>query len=358
MAVIVFIVFIWLCAEAVKDAHSSPGGGRGAPGGGPRLPQYGAVDHLRDRYRDSWRRATDDLVAKRDRRADRRRASGRDDRSWWQRAQDRYADRQQERRRRREEQRQHETHEPTPTPQPQRPLFPDPTPKPAPEAPPAGPDPPEPDAQVIRFRPRVVTDPPTPQPETPDEPTGTPDSPTTPSTKGADMSGEVLDHETHIAELDRTIAELEAGIDLCDVVISTSSALRGQVDDLQSKYGPVAAATQTRADHLQALHVDQTTAGHAAEGADALDPNAVARYHDEAEAIEAGAKSLRERLEKALELAKAERAEAIRRYADAQETVKNDLSGDATYLGGNGGTSTATAAPAPQQQPEPAGATR
>lgn len=169
-------------------------------------------------------------------------------------------------------------------------------------------------------------------------------------------TGEVNNHEQHIAELDATIKELEQGIDLCNAVIGTSTTLRGQVDELQSKYGPVAAAAQTRADHLTAMHVDQTTTGHAAEGADALDPNAVNRYHDEAENIEAGAKALRERLEKALESAKAERAEAIKRYADAQETVNSDLSGDATYLGGgNGGTSTTTA-PAPQ--PEPAGASR
>lgn len=170
--------------------------------------------------------------------------------------------------------------------------------------------------------------------------------------------GEVPNFETHEAELLKVIKECEEGIDLCNVVVNTSTTLRGQVDDLQSKYGPVATATQTRADHLQGRQIDAETQSHAAEGADALDPNAVANYHDEAENIEKGAQGLRERLERAKAAAEAELANIRRRYADAAETTNRDLGGDGSYLG-NGGTATSgtTTAPAPAQ-PEPAGATR
>lgn len=187
------------------------------------------------------------------------------------------------------------------------------------------------------------------------------------------LTGEIPDHEHHMAQLDATERELREGMDLCNVVVSTSSTLRGQVDDLQAKYGPVATATQTRAEHLQALNVDQTTTGHAAEGADVLDANAVTAYHDEAANIEAGAEALRQRLETALAKLQEERAEAIKRYADAAETVKNDLSGNATYLGGNGGGGSGPAYGTPgaaagtwtqnsdgnwDHEPEPAGASR
>lgn len=332
MEILLFIGLVWAVVRGMSD--DTPGGSRPAQ---RRVDKYGMWDHLADLWSDSWIRETDKTISKRDARARAKAAGEPQPPGWWRRrrdaAEDRLAARWEARR----------------PPSPAEPGA-APTPRPEPERPRVRvqPRPAEPAAAANGTKPPDSTTKPDPAEAKP------PATPTTTSAGGTTMTGptgEVVNHETHIAELDATIAELRAGIDLCNAVEGTSTTLRGQVDDLQSKYGPVASAAQTRADHLQAMNVDATTTGHAAEGADALDPNAVTRYHDEAENIEAGARSLRDRLERALAAAEAERAEAIRRYADAQDTVNTDLGGNTSYLGGNSGG--ASGAPGAQQSGSP-----
>lgn len=355
----IFIV-IWLMAVGVKAVVEELTTGRSRPagpaGGGPRLPKYGVFDRMADSYRDSMRRSTDNMIARRDARDAARRAGAAPPPTRWQRAEDRLAERWEQRRR---------TQQPAPPPPPPRPLFPDPT------GPATAPTPPPPDVTVatdptpVKVRPRPpdpVSAPPAPEPETPEPtpdptPAEQPAQPDTTASTGEPMgqpSGEVVNHETHIAQIDQQIDQIKKGIDLTQAALVASREARARVDEVQAIYGPVATSAQAHTDHLAALNLDSTTQGHAAEAADALTPGKVDGYYDAAEAIEKGLEALLKALEQALASKEAERAEAVKRYADAQDTVNSNLGGDSTYLN-NGGSATATTTQA-QPQPEPAGA--
>lgn len=182
---------------------------------------------------------------------------------------------------------------------------------------PAG-DPPQPDSQPRHAAPE------------PDQGGSTMTAPT----------GEVVNYETHVAELKAEIAEQRRTLDLLDAAVKSCAETKARVDEAQQHLQASAGAAQTKQEHLQGLHLDGTTVAHAATATEALSPNRVNDLYEHVEAMEAELQKRRGDAADALASMEAELQHVQAKHGDHHAHVASELSGDARYLDSGTGTTT------------------
>jgi hypothetical protein len=348
------LLIVWLVSKAVNDAkldHTYARQGMVSPrleakygsrdAAQARVAKYGIFDHLRDAWRDSWARRTDAMIAARNARAaDGGRTTFRD---------------------RIRAARDVVDAPPPPAAAPattatadppavpaQRSADPDPAPPtpgpPADPAPPADPTGPEPS---IRFDP----DPDEPVDTDPDPTNAAPAPGAADSTSGGTVTtptGEVVNFETALADLDARIPQVQAQIDAADAALASIAQAKASIETLQTNYEPTAAASANAMDSKAALNLDGTTMGHAGTAVDAMPVGAVNDLYEAMEQVEQETQVRRDQAVTALASLEAEREHLIATYADANDTVAGNLGGDSRFLDGAGGTNGGSANAASQ----------
>lgn len=223
--------------------------------------------------------------------------------------------------------------EPIPTPQP-------------PSAPPAGLAVPPPSTQL-------PVEPATAEPGTvPDSA----DTPTTPSGETVTPTGEAVNYETAVAELEALEKEQQAHLDSCVAALSHIEGAKTQIDTMQSSYRTSAEAAGSMHEHLAAMNLDGVTLSHTGTIADAMPPNAVDAWFAQLEEMEATAKERRDAAEAALGATQAALGTIQSKYGDAHATVAGELGGNAAFLD-SGGTTTSVGGGGDNSASGPAGAT-
>lgn len=164
-------------------------------------------------------------------------------------------------------------------------------------------------------------------------------------------TGEVLNYETAIAEIDAEIEEVQKQVDSAQAAKASLAEAKANVDAMQRNYQATAQAAQSKLDHEAALGLDSTTLGHAGTTVDALPPNAVDALYEQIESMEAEVGDRLKQSETALGSLEAERKHLVETYGEEAGKVASHLGGDPTFLGSGGQTST-------PNQPEPVGASR
>lgn len=185
---------------------------------------------------------------------------------------------------------------------------------------------------------RPAPDLPAPSPE--DPPAGeTPTGETQPDREEAPVTaptGEAVNYETTLSEIDAMVADTQGRLDSATVVVGKIAEAKAAVDQMQQTYQRSADAARSKLDHESALGLDSTTLGHASDAADALPPNAVSDMFDQLEAVEQVATARVEAEQQALESLEAERAHLVATYGDAHDTVASNLGGDSRFLNSSG----------------------
>jgi hypothetical protein len=150
-------------------------------------------------------------------------------------------------------------------------------------------------------------------------------------------TGEVVNYETALAEIDAAIADVTTRIDADQAALASIAETKAAIDVVQTNYQATATAAQTKLDHEAALNLDGTTLGHAGDTVDAMPPNAVEGLYDQAEAMELLIQARLDADEVALASLEAERAHLIATYGDAHATVAGNLGGDSRFVSSDGG---------------------
>lgn len=167
---------------------------------------------------------------------------------------------------------------------------------------------------------------------------GTTPPPTRPNPTGRGKpvtapTGEAVNYETTIAELDKLIAELQKQVDSLTAALAKVEGAKNDIGDAQGGYRVAAAAAAGILDHLAALNLDATTLGHLGAIKDSLPASAVDTLLEMLEEVE---QLLKERLAAAvtaLEAAEAAKAHVVAQYSAAHETVAGNLGGDPRFVG-------------------------
>lgn len=159
-------------------------------------------------------------------------------------------------------------------------------------------------------------------------------------------TGEAVNYETTVAELEAQIREQQAHLDQCLAAEQAAETLASAVDGMQCTYRGLSDAAANTHDHLAAQNLDGTTLASTGDTADALPPGRVDEMLDYVEQIKAVAAERRAAAEAALAATTAALDHIQRTYGDAHETVAGNLSGDAGFLhsGGPSGVSPAAGA--------------
>jgi hypothetical protein len=341
VGIVVFVLLVWLMSRAVKDAHIDHTYAKqgmvsprmearygGKDRASARVAKYGFTDHLRDNWRDLWARRTDAVVAARNARA----ANG--GRPRWR---DRVAaaDAALTARRLTPETQpvpRQRTEHPVllgdggmTTPVAQQPQPPDDTTASPAEPAPAEPDTPTTPAEPAQTSPAADTTSPIANP-----------APTNGGTPMTAATGEAVNYEMTVAQIDAMIAEVQTRIDADNAALTAMAEVKTAVDAMQQNYQSNAEAAATKLDHETALNLDGTTLGHAGTTVDALPVGAVDGLYDRVEEMELETRRRLEQDEIALAALEAERAHLIATYGDAHATVAGNLGGDSRFLDGGG----------------------
>lgn len=169
----------------------------------------------------------------------------------------------------------------------------------------------------------------------PPEPAIEPLNPTAGGTVTA-PTGEAVNYETTVAELEALAREQRLHLDACIAAHAALVAAKGYIGDMQDSYRASSAAAASTHEHLESLHLDGVTLAHTGTTADAMPAGAVDTYFDQLEAMEAMAEQRRDAAEAALQATEAALANIQAKYGDAATTVAGDLSGDSRFLDGGG----------------------
>lgn len=145
-------------------------------------------------------------------------------------------------------------------------------------------------------------------------------------------TGEAVNYETTIAELDALIAYLRQWLEALTVALAKLEEAKNHVSDSQDGYRPAAKAAPSILEHLAALHLDAHTLGLISAIAEAMPASAVDEILALLEEAEAKLKSLRDAAATALEAAEAAKAHVVSQYSAAHETVAGNLSGDSRFV--------------------------
>lgn len=195
------------------------------------------------------------------------------------------------------------------------------------------------------------------------EPTSPDPSPSTspeplPATGGTMTAptGEAVNYETTVNELEAQAAVQREHVDACAVAVKAMDEAAAAVDGMQETYRSASAAAASHLDHLTNLNLDGTTVGHVGDTADALPAGVVDTWFTQIEEVKSAAEQRLQAAEAALAATEAALAHVQATYGDANATVAENLGGDSRFLdsgGGAGAATHATGAAAPAT-PEPA----
>jgi hypothetical protein len=149
-------------------------------------------------------------------------------------------------------------------------------------------------------------------------------------------TGEAVNYETTVNELEKLIHEQRQHLDSCIAAQGCIAAAKGAIGDMQDSYRASSAAAGSTHEHLAAKHLDGVTLAHTGTTADAMPAGAVDSYYDQLEVMEEMARQRREAAEVALHSTEAALANVQAKYGDAHATVAGDLSGDSSFLDSGG----------------------
>jgi hypothetical protein len=146
-------------------------------------------------------------------------------------------------------------------------------------------------------------------------------------------TGEAVNYETTIAQLDALIAYLQKWLDALTAALAKLEAAKNDVTDAQDGYKQAAKAAASIQEHLAALHLDAHTLGLISAIAEAMPASAVDEVLALLEEAEVKLRSLRDNAATALEAAEAAKAHVVAQYSAAHETVQGNLGGDSRFVG-------------------------
>jgi hypothetical protein len=145
-------------------------------------------------------------------------------------------------------------------------------------------------------------------------------------------TGEAVNYETTIAELEALIKEQRLHLDSCIAAQAALAAAKGHIGDMQESYRASSSAAASTHEHLASLHLDGATLGGTGTTVDAMPAGAVDTYFDQLEVMEEMARVRREAAEVALHSTESALANIQSKYGDAATTVAGELSGDSRFL--------------------------
>lgn len=151
-------------------------------------------------------------------------------------------------------------------------------------------------------------------------------------------TGEAVNYETTVAELEALATEQRGHVDSCAAALKAIEAAAAAINNMQESYRASSAAAATTAEHLGAKNLDGTTLAHAGTTADAMPAGVVDAMYDQLEALAAEARARLADAEVALGSTEANRDHIVATYGDAHATVAGNLSGDSSFLDSGGGT--------------------
>jgi hypothetical protein len=161
-------------------------------------------------------------------------------------------------------------------------------------------------------------------------------------------TGEAVNYETTVSELEALANEQRGHVDHCQAAAAAIGQAKASINDMQVSYRVSSAAAASATDHLAAKNLDGVTLANAGTTADAMPAGAVDQMYDQLEAMEAEASARLADAEIALSSTEANLAHVQATYGDAHATVAGNLSGDASFLDSGG-----SAAPAPMASAQP-----
>jgi hypothetical protein len=151
-------------------------------------------------------------------------------------------------------------------------------------------------------------------------------------------TGEAVNYETTIAELEKLAAEQRLHVDSCAAALAHIQAASGAIGDMQDSYRTSSAAAASTHEHLAALHLDGVALGHTGTTTDAMPAGAVDQMYDHLEGMEATAQVRLQEAQMALDATEANIQHLQATYGDAHSMVAGNLSGDSRFLDSGGGT--------------------
>lgn len=164
-------------------------------------------------------------------------------------------------------------------------------------------------------------------------------------------TGEVTNYEQAIRECDAMDAHLKGLIDKANHALAKIEEAKDAVNAVQGDHIPAQTAAATTADHEAALNLDSKTQGHSGEMVDALRASDCDAMYGSMEIVEAQIKAQIGRYEKAIADNAAKKAHLQATYADANDTVQGNLSGDSRFLGNGSGGHAVSGDPTADQYP-------
>lgn len=153
---------------------------------------------------------------------------------------------------------------------------------------------------------------------------------------GVAPTGEAVNYETALAELDRIEEAQRTHLDSTQVALTKVQEAKAAISDSQANYRPAAEAAGSAHQHLSALNLDAETTAHTGTMVDAMPPNRVDEMFAQLEQMEADAQQQVVNAEAALASTDSARRVIVGKYGDAHSTVQGELAGDSRFLAGSG----------------------
>lgn len=149
-------------------------------------------------------------------------------------------------------------------------------------------------------------------------------------------TGEAVNYETAVAELEAIANEQRGHVDQCQAALVALEAAKSAIGDMQESYRASAAAVANLADHLAAKNLDAEALANAGTAVDAMPAGRVDEMFDQIEGMEQVAKERLADAEIALAATEANLKHIQETLGDADNTVNEKLGGDPTFLGSGG----------------------
>lgn len=169
------------------------------------------------------------------------------------------------------------------------------------------------------------------------------DNMTQPTSSSSTATGEAVNYETALAELDALEQAQRTHLEQAKAALDEIRSATARISDTQATYRPAAEAAGSIHQHLTALNLDPETVANTGTITDAMPPNVVDQMFAALEEMEATAQQQVSNAETALAATGAARQVIVEKYGDAHATVQGELAGDARFLD-SAGTATPAAA--------------
>lgn len=150
------------------------------------------------------------------------------------------------------------------------------------------------------------------------------------------QSGEAVNYETAMAELDALEAKQQAHLDEAMTALKNIQDAKASISNTRATYRPAVDAAGSIHEHLTALNLDAETIAQTGTIVDAMPPNKVDVMFDQLEAMEVDAQQQVTNAEAALAATDKARQVIVGKYGDAHATVAGELAGDSRFLAAAG----------------------